>query len=63
MTQNTELFEIIVRTILSSQPVQPRIIREHIAKYAKVNELPYDLTKKAVILVVKDRLQKKLSEL
>jgi len=61
--KNTELFETLVRTLLSSQPVQPSIIRDHIAQYAKENELPYDLAKSAVILVAKDRLQKKLSEL
>ena len=64
MKQNdTSQFEVIVRTLLSSQQVEPRIIREHIAKYAKDNGLSYDLAKNAVILVVTDRLQKKLAEI
>lgn len=59
----TQQFEVIVRTLLSTQPVEPRIIREHIANYAKDSGLPYDLAKNAVILVAKDRLLKKLAEL
>jgi hypothetical protein len=59
----TSQFETIVHTLLSSVPVEPRIIREHIARYAKDTGLPYDLAKNAVVLVVKDRLQKKLSKI
>lgn len=59
----TQQFEVIVRTLLSSQPVQPRIVREHIAKYAKDCGLPYDLAKQAIILVVKDRITKKIESI
>lgn len=60
---NTQQFEVIVRTLLSSQPVQPHIIREHIAKYANDSHLSYDLAKRAVILTANNRLQQKLAEL
>lgn len=57
------LFELIVNTLLSNQPTDPRIIREHVQQYAKNAGIPYSLAKQAVILVVKDRITKKLVEL
>ena len=60
---NTQQFEVIVRTLLSSQPVEPRIIREHIAKYAQDNGLSYDLARQAVTLTANYRLQQKIAEL
>ena len=63
MKNTTAQFEIIVRTLLSSQPVELHIIREHIAKYAKNNGLSYDLARQAVTITANYRLQQKLSEL
>lgn len=60
---NNSQFEVIVRTLLSTQPVEPRIIREHIAKYAKDNGLSYDLARDAVVLTATYRLQQKVAEL
>jgi len=60
--QNSQ-FELIVRTLLSQQPTDPRIIREHVSQYARDNGLTYDLARQAVILVAKDRLQKKLEQI
>jgi hypothetical protein len=60
---NTQQFETIVRTLLSSQQVEPRIIREHIAKYAKDYGLSYDLARQAVTITANYRLQQKLAEL
>lgn len=61
--QDTSQFEVIVRTLLSSQPVEPRIIREHIAKYAQDNRLSYDLAKDAVTLTAQYRLQQKIESI
>ena len=61
--QNTSLFELIVRTLLSTQQVKPEIIRAHLSQYAKQAGVPYDLAKQAVILVAQTRLTQKFSEL
>lgn len=61
--QDTSQFEVIVRTLLSSQPVQPHIIRQHIEQYAKDNKLTYDLARDAVTLTAQYRLQQKIAEL
>ena len=63
MSQNTSQFEVIVRTLLSSQPVQPHIIRQHIEQYARDNGLSYDLVKQAVILTANYRLQQKIESI
>jgi len=60
---NTSLFETIVQTLLSSQEVQPHIIRDHIAQYAIDAKLPYDLALDAVVLTTKARLEQKLAKL
>jgi hypothetical protein len=57
------LFELIVNTLLSNVQVEPSIIREHIAKYARECHLSYYLAKQAVILTAKHRLQKKLEQI
>ena len=61
--QNVSPFEVIVRTLLSSQPVQPHIIRQHIEQYARDNGLSYDLARDAVVLTATYRLQQKVAEL
>ncbi len=63
MKQDTSQFELIVRTLLSNQPTDPRIIREHIAKYASDNHLTYDLARQAIVITANYRLQQKLAEL
>ena len=59
----TSQFEVIVRTLLSSQPTDARIIRDHVQKYAQDNGLTYDLARQAIILVVQDRITRKLEQL
>jgi endonuclease III len=60
---NASQFELIVRTLLSNQNTDPRIIREHVQKYAQDNGLSYDLARQAITLVVKDRITRKLEQL
>ncbi len=61
--KQVQLFELIVKTLMSSQETSPEIIRAHVNQYAKDAGIPYALAKNAIILVVKDRLQKRFSEL
>lgn len=63
MNKHEETFELIVNTLLSTQPTKPEIIKEHVQKYAQAAGIPYSLAVQAVTLVVKDRIQKKLNEL
>ncbi len=63
MSKNEATFELIVNTLLSSQKVDPKVIRQHVQQYAQDNGLPYTLAKQAIVLVVRDRIQRKLEAL
>jgi len=56
-------FELIVSTILSSQEVQPHIVRWHIEQYALDNGLTYEFAKQAIFIIVNYRLKQKLLEI
>ncbi len=63
MNKHIQEFELIVNTIISTQPTDPAIIRQHIEKYAQDNHLTYDLARQAVVLTVNYRIAKKLEQL
>lgn len=62
-SDNSARFELIVKTIISSQEIDPGILRAHVQEYATANGLTYDLARQAITLVVKDRIIKKLSQI
>lgn len=56
-------FNVIVNTLLSTQKVQPEIIRVHIARYATSAGITYNLAKQAVLLKAKAELLKRIEQI
>ena len=56
-------FDLIIRTLLSTQNTDPRIIREHVNRYAQDAGVPYELARQAVILKAQAELTKRTEQL